>query len=120
MVRVSSSKKTSPSIDLWRSRFKVFICLPSSPGELFALSHFLQQQFSMSGIESAAFATFGHDPCSLLWGEASELHIFDHLPDEIERNHAVAALSVKLQNFSFRQPILCSPKAEGMFGTVSL
>src|SRR5512139_1076579 len=67
----------------------------SSPGELFAFSNFLQQHLSMNGIEGAAFATFGHDPCSFLWGETPEFHMFNHLPDEVERDHAMATQGVE-------------------------
>src|SRR4030042_3093771 len=99
MVRLSSSKSTSPSINFRRS-LRIFfssLALPISLSlhHLISLSYFFQKHLCTDGIEDTTFATFSHDLGCFLGCQSSEFHIFDHLSDEVEGDHAMAAHGIK-------------------------
>src|SRR4030042_4926073 len=99
MVRLSSSKSTSPSINFRRS-LRIFfssLALPISLSlhHLISLSYFLQKHLGTDGIEDTAFATFGHNLGCFFRCQPPELHIFDHLSNEVEGDHAMAAHGIK-------------------------
>ena len=81
---------------------------------------FFQKHFGTDGIKDAAFTAFSHDLCCFLRRQSAELHIFNHLSNKVEGDHAVSAHRIKFQNFSLWQAILRPPKPDRMLNAMPL